>query len=91
MCVGQYASLFRTLISWIADLDTAVVQMMTDAHPGVLAIYTHWLMLLTIAEDLWWIGDMGRAGIHDVLHVTRGAANDLVAVLSWPKELLEIK
>lgn len=90
VCAGRYASLFRIVISWIADLDTVVVQMMTDAHCGVLAIYTHWLMLLTLAEDLWWIGDMGRAGIRDVLSVTRGSANDLVAVLSWPKELLQI-
>lgn len=91
VCAGRYASLFRIIISWIANLDTTVVQMMTDAHPGVLAIYTHWLMLLTLAEDLWWIGDMGRAGIRNVLHVTRGSANDLVPVLSWPREILLVK
>jgi hypothetical protein len=64
--------------------------MTTDAHPGVLAIYSHWLMLLIVAENLWWIGDIGRAGIRDVLHVIGGLeTNDLAPVLSWPREILD--
>jgi hypothetical protein len=88
ICAGQYKSLFRALFSWIADLDTAVVQRLTDGHPGTLAVYAHWLMLLVLAEDLWWIGDMGRAGIRDVLHVIGELTNDLAPVLSWPREML---
>ena len=89
---GRYTSLFRILISWITNLDTAVVQLMTDAHPGVLAIYTHWLMLLIVAEELWWIGDMGRAGIRDVLHVIGSLqTTDLAPVLSWPQEVLDMQ
>jgi hypothetical protein len=91
VCAGQHTGIFRILFSWIADLDTAVVQMMTDAHPGVLVIYAHWLMLLVLAEDLWWIGDMGRAGIRDVLHIIGGSASDLAPVLSWPQEILHVK
>lgn len=65
---------------------------MTDAHPGVLAIYTHWLILLIVAEELWWIGDMGRAGIRDVLHVIGSLqATDLAPVLSWPQEVLDMQ
>jgi hypothetical protein len=45
-------------------------------------------MLLVLAEDLWWIGDMGRAGIRDVLHVIGELTNDLAPVLSWPREML---
>jgi hypothetical protein len=75
----------------MTNLDTAVVQMLTDVRPGVLAIYTHWLMLLTLVEDLWWIGDMGRAGIRDVLHVIGGSTNELAPVLSWSKEILGVK
>jgi hypothetical protein len=61
---------------------------LTDGHPGTLAVYAHWLMLLVLAEDLWWIGDMGRAGIRDVLHVIGELTNDLAPVLSWPREML---
>jgi len=68
------------------------VQLMTDAHPGVLAIYTHWLILLIVAEELWWIGDMGRAGIRDVLHVIGSLqTTDLAPVLSWPQEVLDMQ
>jgi hypothetical protein len=91
VCAGQHTGIFRVLFAWIADLDAAVVQMMTDAHPGVLAIYAHWLMLLVLAEDLWWIGDMGRAGIRDVLNVIGGSTSDLAPVLSWPREMLKEK
>lgn len=91
VCAGQYTSLFRVLVGWSTNLDTAVVQMLTDSHPGVMAIYTHWLILLTLAEDLWWIGDMGRAGIRDVLHTIGGSTNDLAPVLSWPREVLHMK
>jgi hypothetical protein len=91
VCTKRYTSLFRILVSWMTNLDTAVVQMLTDVRPGVLAIYTHWLMLLTLVEDLWWIGDMGRAGIRDVLHVIGGSTNELAPVLSWSKEILGVK
>jgi hypothetical protein len=91
VCAGQYESLFRILISWIGKLDTTVIHMLTNTHPGVLAIYAHWLMLLVLAEDLWWVGDMGRAGIRDVLRVVGGETNELAPVLSWPKEILDMK
>lgn len=91
VCAGQYESLFRILISWIGNLDATVIHTLTDAHPGVLAIYAHWLMLLILAEDLWWVGDMGRAGIRDVLRVVGSETNELAPVLSWPRETLDME
>lgn len=67
VCANRYDSIFRTVVSWIGDLPESIVQMLVDHHPGALAVYTHWLMLLLLIEDLWWIGDMGRAGIQSAL------------------------
>ncbi|KXT02128.1 hypothetical protein AC578_5938 [Pseudocercospora eumusae] len=90
VCNADYASLFRLLFSWAAQLPDAAVRLIEQNHTGMLAVHTHWLMLLILIEDQWWIGDMGRSGIRAALAILSEAENELASVVSWAREASEM-
>ncbi|KAF7187736.1 Sterol regulatory element-binding protein ECM22 [Pseudocercospora fuligena] len=90
VCNADYASLFRLLFSWAAQLPDAAVRLLEQNHTGMLAVHTHWLMLLILIEDQWWVGDMGRSGIRAALAILKESENELASVVSWAREALEM-
>ncbi|EME86756.1 uncharacterized protein MYCFIDRAFT_77423 [Pseudocercospora fijiensis CIRAD86] len=90
VCNADYASLFRLLFSWAAQLPDAAIRLLDQHHTGMMAVHTHWLMLLILIEDQWWMGDMGRSGIRAALAILKEAENDLAPVVSWAREALDM-
>ena len=48
-------------------------------------------MLMAVAEDLWWLGDMGRAGIQAVVELIPWTNTDLQRLIERPRQLLTLK
>lgn len=89
VCEMQGISVFRVLGAWIGKLSPETVSLLEYGHHAVLAIYAHWLMMLILCEDLWFIDDMGRAGILNVLEAT-SSSPEVLHVLQWPQGALNI-
>ena len=83
-------SLFRTICNWPVNIPTGFLNMLVDGFAQALAVYAHWLMLVILVEDLWWIGDMGRAGIRNVVTTPLCSAPNIASLLFWPQHLLEM-
>ena len=47
-------------------------------------------MMVILVEDLWWVGDMGRAGIREVVNMCSEAGSDSDAMLAWPRMMLDM-
>ncbi|KAK3669328.1 transcription factor [Recurvomyces mirabilis] len=90
ICNLQGPSLFRLLLAWIGGLPQDFVSMVKNCHPLALAIYAHWLMLAILAEEHWWVGDMGRSGIQSVLSVVAEKDATLLHLMRCPSEVLNV-
>lgn len=86
----QSQSLLRIICTWAADVPRGFVDMLVGGLPNALAIYAHWLMLMILVEDLWWVGDMGRAGIRDIIAICSNADCDLRSLLICPQAMLDL-
>lgn len=89
VCSHEVHSLFRAMCTWPSRLPKGFVDMLTDGCPPALAVYAHWLMLVALLENLWWVGDMGRAGIRDVINLCSDASSHVRALLIWPQLILD--
>ena len=90
ICSQQLQSLLRTICTWPADIPRGFVDMLVGESPPALVVYAHWLMLMVLVEDLWWIDDMGRAGIRDIIAICSDANRDVRSLLTWPQQMLEV-
>ncbi|KAG8531261.1 uncharacterized protein KY384_004619 [Bacidia gigantensis] len=84
----QVHSLFRVLCTWPGAVPKNFVEMLLAGFLPALAVYAHWLMLVVLVEDLWWVGDWGRAGIRDVVAMCSEAEPDVQKLLMWPERML---
>ena len=91
ICSGEINSLFRSLCTWAGNVSRSFVDMIIEGHPLALAIYSHWLMLVVLAEDLWWVDDFGRAALHEILEMHSHAESGVQMILEWPRRMLEIE
>ncbi|KAL8686809.1 MAG: hypothetical protein Q9218_006849 [Villophora microphyllina] len=91
ICSQQSQSLFRTICTWPADIPRGFVDMLLDRSPLALTVYAHWLMLMVLVEDLWWVDDMGRAGIRDVIAICSDVDRDVRSLLVWPQQMLDVR
>ena len=91
ICSGEINSLFRSLCTWAGEISRSFVDMIIEGHPLALAIYSHWLMLVVLAEDLWWVDDFGRAGILEILEMHSHSESGVQMILEWPRRMLEIE
>ena len=89
ICARRCDSLFRALCTFPGNLQRGFVEMVTTGVPEALIVYSHWLMLVVLAEDLWWVGDMGRAGILAVFNAANEMDPSWLKLLDWPLRLLD--
>ena len=82
-------SLFRMMCTWPSKVPRGFVDCLVDGFQPALAIYAHWLMLVVLLEDLWWIDDMGRSGIRNVADMCTHATPDVRSLLMWPQLMLK--
>ena len=90
VCSQQSQSLLRTICTWTAHIPKGFVDLLTGRCPPALVVYAHWLMLMVLVEDLWWIDDMGRAGIRDIVAICSDADRDVRSLLLWPQHMLRV-
>ena len=90
ICSQQFQSLFRTICTWPADVPSGFIDMLVGGSPPALAVYAHWLMLMVLVEDLWWVADIGRAGIRDIIAMCSDADCGVRSLLIWPEQMLNM-
>lgn len=79
---------FQLLTSWPTRVSKPVVEMLTGCDKFALVVYAHWLMFIVLARNTWWIGDMGAAGIRQVLFLLKGEDEEMMALMEWPRKVL---
>ena len=89
VCSKEGHSLSRAIFTWPGRIPKGFVDLLMSSCPPALAVYAHWLMLVILVEDFWWIGDMGRAGIRDVIAMCSDASAHVRALLIWPQLMLD--
>ena len=90
VCSEQSQNPLRTICIWPADVPKGFVDMLVGEFPPALAVYAHWLMLMVLVEDLWWIHDMGRAGIREIIAICSDADHEVRSLLTWPQHMLDV-
>ena len=92
VCSGEMHSLTHAICTWPCKISQGVVDMLVNGNHLALAVHAHWLMLTVLAEDLWWIDDMGRAGIREIIGHFSQASNENSSkasiLLRWPRHML---
>ncbi|KAL9059467.1 MAG: hypothetical protein Q9162_001165 [Coniocarpon cinnabarinum] len=89
VCSQSGHNLLHTICRWPSKAPKGFTDMLIDAFPPALAVYAHWLMLVVLLEHVWFIDDMGRAGIRNVIDVCSDADPDVRALLIWPRLMLD--
>ena len=90
ICSQQLQRLIPTICTWPAEIPRGFVDMLVGGFPPALAVYAHWLMLMLLVEDLWWVGDMGRAGIRDIIAICSDADPSVRNLLDWLQQMLHV-
>ena len=90
-CSLEIHSLFRAICTWPVSASKGFVDMLMNGFPPALAVYAHWLMFVVLAEDLWWVNDMGRSGIQHIIKMCSDADSDVRALLRWPQLMLDVE
>lgn len=91
VCDGDVHSLYRAICTFPGSVSKGFVEMLTSTFPLALAIYAHWLVLVILIEDLWWVGDMGRAGIREIVDLCALDGVEFMSILEWPRQALQFE
>ena len=90
ICDGEMHSLFRAVVTWPGTFPQGYADILVnDLHPLALAIYAHWLVLVIMLENFWWVGDMGRSGILEIIATCSDTSPEIDQLLQWPRQVLE--
>jgi hypothetical protein len=101
MCCGeQVYGVMRIIGRWPANISRGFVEMLTAGYlPDgslsagslfALAVHAHWLMLVVLTEQVWFMDDMGRYGITEIsaLCDAEPLADVERSLMEWPKKML---
>lgn len=79
---------FHLLTSWPTRTSKSVVELLAECHTLALLVYAHWLMFMVLARGTWWLGDMGAAGIRQVLSMLKEEDGEMQNLMEWPRKVL---
>lgn len=90
ICCNAKQSLVRCLCVWPCQVPKGFVELLVQGNLLALAVHAHWLMLIVMARDLWFFGDMGCSGILQIKEMCESSEDGGIelALLSWPTELV---
>lgn len=90
ICSPEAPSMFRIICRWPANISKGFVSLILEGFPPALVVFAHWLMSVILVEDLWWVSDMGRAGIQDIVDICSDTSLEAQALLKWPQEMVNL-
>ena len=93
ICLENTCNYFREMCVWPCQIPQGFVHMLLEGNALALAVYAHWLVLVILVEDLWWVKDMGRAGIREIVAMSSKLPSESDNVghplLHWPQCILD--
>ena len=79
----------RAVFTWPVQIPKAFVDAVVDGMILARVIYAHWLVLVMLLDDLWWVDDMGATGIREIVEHC-GEVPILEELLQWPMSMLQV-
>ena len=92
ICSGDADSIFRAVCTWPCQIPQDFVHMLIEGNAFALAVYAHWLVLVILVEESWWMNDMGRVGIRQIIEMSVNSSdepNEVSTLLCWPRSMLD--
>ena len=89
ICTGEVHSLYRAICTWPGYMSIGFMDMLLRKEHFALAVYAHWLMLVVLAEHMWWIDDMGVAVIREIADICSSYDSSVKTMLTWPMKMLD--
>ena len=89
ICAGEVHSLFRAICTWPGKVSNGFLDLLLKNEPFALVVCAHWLMLVALAEHMWWFDDMGVAGIREVAAICSSEGPSMRKILEWPMKMLD--
>jgi hypothetical protein len=83
-------AVFRVLCLWVVQISDPFFKLLVDEHILALSVYAHFVVYLIMFENLWWIGDMGRATLRNILNATQNQTGAFVPAKLSPWQLQEL-
>lgn len=83
-------SFVRVIFIWPTKMPAEFSEALTRGDKFALITYAHWLMLTVLLEDLWIVGDMGRAGIFEIVARSGDWSDEEQKLLLWPRRMLSV-
>ena len=83
-------AVFRVLCLWVVQIRDPFFKLLIDEHILALSVYAHFVVYLILFENLWWIGDMGRATLRNILDAARDRSGVFAHASFSPGQLLEL-
>ena len=80
----------RIIFIWPCRVSSEFSEALTRGDKFALIIYAQWLMLTVLLEDLWIVGDMGRAGIFEIIARSGEWSEREQGLLAWPRTVLSV-
>lgn len=77
-------NLFRAVFAWPTYLSPHYIRLVTSRVDLAIAIYSHWLVLTMLLEDMWWVADFGSERIRCMSMVLERSASPYRPLLEWP-------
>lgn len=88
VCSDHIWNLYRAIFTWPVRISREFVTLLTNNNVLALIIYAYWLMLVILVEDRWYIDDMGRTGILEIVQRCEGSEPALQSLLEKPREMI---
>ena len=84
---GQMHSIFRTAITWPSIIPKGFLDMLIRCSPVALAVYAHWLVLVILLENYWFMDNMGRDVIREICELLADEDSEIQMLLGWPRHI----
>lgn len=83
----QVTNLFRAVFTWPIYMRPSFVQLLFKHDYLAEAIYAHWLVIVMIVEDLWWLRGFGSKQIVNLAKHSKFLSHPGSELLRWPVEM----
>ncbi len=92
ICSEVNQTLMRSILIWPSEVSKTFVEMLIGGELLALAIHAHWLMLVVLVQEAWYMDDMGRHGLREIFELCDAElpADVERSLLEWPRRMLSV-